>query len=1106
MINDSSSGLRQPVKGPRAVFNETLINRFMSHVQTAPFKTAIITTEKSWTYQQLYSEVCRWTNLLSCFSGMRVMICLERGPDLLALLLATQCLEITYIPLDPAIPMNRLLAVINDSQAYSIVYDSKVHPLFQTLPCVLYDVQQASKVITVPTIMPTNATNLSGIAYIIYTSGSTGSPKGVAISRRALNNFLASMSQYFLNNEHDLALAITTVSFDISVLELYLPIWQHKTVLITNQHQHKDPLSLAHILAHYPITCIQTTPTFWHMLVDFDWKSHPNLVGLCGGEVLSSSLAQKLLTKVSALWNMYGPTEATVWCALKQIQPGGAITVGRPIHNLEMRVLDAEGQILPPYEKGELFISGIGLAEGYVNNLELTKTKFLTFEEALCGRLYQVGDLACMTEEGECIILGRTDNQIKLHGYRIELEDIEWQIQSFPGISQSAVKVHHEQIVAYLVVVKNRVVDSQKLMQHLAQYLPEYMIPKQVVYLDQLPKTASGKVDRAALPPPMFMDSALNQACHYELSSLEQSLVAIWSEVLNLNSELEFRFKHNTVSIQANFFELGGHSLSAAKIIHRISLQLGKKTSFKDFYLFPTIKQFAAWLETAPLSDLNIIPSAPVKANQLPLHEYQLLYWLSRLSEPKLRRFNVVERKRVWGDLDKTALDAALNWVLENQSIFSYHINRYYPLQTRCIKPVKHWETMTLFHLSKEQTEIFLAKQCDNLFYKKTWQGQYYWISAQAYWLNHNQVELQIGVSHLISDDQSMAVFFRELSNAYLFFTQKIPLPPRNTFCYSNYILNQQAMMQRYADEDAQFWKNYLADTGLFIFPKAFVMPDNPSLSPIHIPLSSKFVAKLKKICSTHAVGMNDLLSAATSLALLEACNGDYGCIPHRLLISALKSTRTEPCLDDAMGCFLRMDIVKLKLHPGITLLELTKQAQQSAHETAEYQRAATLVKIASLGQLPKSNIQGLGWFVKTTLTLIAKYFPSLSLNASLIDACKTMAITDISQQFFVNINVLHNFLQDQSAESGRGVCGLPNAKIPVYPYPLHVIPYAVDIAFHRNNEDKLPFITIATNLTAEFQTNFAQNLIAVIEQSFSSEKPLKQRQWVKQIERASCT
>lgn len=1062
-----------PELGKITPIQDDLIARFIAHAHATPEHIAIMTTDTTLTYQQLYQEVVYWQTVLQTMRGHALIICLERSPLLLTLFLTMQWLGIPYIPVDLAIPIERLRTILTDSQAHAILYAASHRPDIAALPCQVLDVEQLKNqdLSDLPPSEPYQPRQ-TGLSYIIYTSGSTGKPKGVAISRLALHNFLTSMSTYFLQEEESIGLAISSVSFDSSVLDVYLPLWQQRTVFIANQAQHKDPFSIADILSRYPITCMFATPSFWNMLLNLTWQPRKNLTAICGGEPLLPILAQRILTKATALWNQYGPTEATVCCTSHQILPNHPITVGRPILNMEMRVMDAHMRVLPPNTQGELFIGGVGLAEGYVNNPELTHAKFIPCADTLTGRLYRTGDLAYTTDTGEFVIVGRMDNQIKLHGYRIELEEIEAQIYTYPEIQEAAVIAHHEQLIAYLCLAHPHTFSESKFQHHLAQHLPEYMIPKRLVFLETLPKTVSGKIDRKTLPPPGIQASISNT--HF--SPTQAALAQIWSEELKLD----------TVGLHANFFELGGHSLSAARILVKIAQQLHKKVTLNELYQALTIAQLAECVEHAPPAE-QAIPTRTRYVHKLPLDDFQLMLWLIKFSEATLKTSNIVWRRRVQGPLHKATLDAALQLVLQKQEIFSYHIHYFYPLQTSCRGPsprFRQWFETSLLDLPETEVEAYLAKQYDDLFYKKTWRPNRPWIHAQLYYLQHEEIEIQVCLSHLITDENSSTIFFQELSKAYLFFSQHATTYPHDTYqTYQHYITYRHALFQQQARANAMFWTDYLQDAGSFHFPKQYILHDREPTAT-QISLSDTFVQKLRQFCIQHHVTFNDVLCAAISLALLQTCENDSQCVPHKLVISTTRSTRDDTYYDHTIGCFLRIEPIKLALDCQSTLLNLAKQAQQSSLDTATHQHASSLVKLAAIGKLQlcltKKPIKK--FVVNAALTLLAKCFPELHLDKSIFKACELMAVMDRTKQFLINMNITNEFLQAPSERNHAMLFGLPEHPIPYHHQHMRVVKYLLDVLFHRDHHSNTCYLVITANLTPYFQKKFGETLASIIE------------------------
>ena len=673
------------------------------------------------------------------------------------------------------------------------------------------------------------------------------------------------------------------------------------------------------------------------------------------------------------------------------------------------------------------------------------------------------------------------DNQIKLLGHRIELEEIEAVLSSYAKISQLVVVAQAEEniplrLIAYLSNQNKLDASQQKkcitaLHEYAKEILPKYMLPTAYEFLDELPLSPNGKVDRKQLSTLPKKDSQPHSVS--PKTDIETQVHALWVETLPIKQ----------IAMDDNFFALGGHSLLAARIVAKVSEQLGKTTNVHALYHAPTLEQFTKIVEQAPPAETKNTLALEYP-DVLPLHELQFIYWVTKFAEPKLRKYNVVDRQRIQGSLDKTALDAALQWVLHKQDVFSYHIHHFYPLQTPCTKPSKQfrqWITTSLQHLSDAEAESYLSQRYADLFYKRFWRVNTPWIRANLYYLNNDQVELHICMSHLIADERSMAIFFRELSNAYLFITQRSTLHNHELLQnYKHYITHKNSTVQQHASTDEDFWKHYLQDTGLFIVPTQYVVA-NRAIAATHIPVSESFGLKLSQFCAQHCVGLNDVLCAATSLALFQCCNQDLSCVPHKLLISHLKSTRDEPQYDHVMGCFLRMDILKLSLDHQTTLVDLANQAQQSAYETSLFQRASSLVKIAAIGKQPKIKKPLVTFFTGIGLTLLAKSFPKFQLNKSLINACKTLAVADRTQQFFINVNIHNDFLIEPEQPLPTDLLGLPKRDIPLYAYPARVIPYTLDIAFHRTNDQNMPFITVATNLIPAFQKKLGENLISII-------------------------
>jgi amino acid adenylation domain-containing protein len=345
------------------------------------------------------------------------------------------------------------------------------------------------------------------LAYVIYTSGTTGNPKGVAITHNALSNVFADVAHRVVFTGRSSWLALTTVCFDIAALELLLPLcYGGKVILVSEEHARIGRV-LAGIIHHKKPTVMQATPITWRILVESGWTGSSDLTILCGGDRLDRELADKLIARSSAVWNMYGPTETTIWSTAERLSPDDdKVTIGEPIANTDVYILDAEGQPQVPGEVGEICIGGAGLSHGYVNDPQLTREYFIELHSAASqsARVYRTGDLGRLNDQGKLEFHGRIDHQVKVNGFRIEVQEIETAIRRLPGIADVAVAgvvgaTNQKRLYAFFVPEPNLHITLSELVSHLTRYLPKYMVPEKFWALDSLPSTPNGKRDIGAL-------------------------------------------------------------------------------------------------------------------------------------------------------------------------------------------------------------------------------------------------------------------------------------------------------------------------------------------------------------------------------------------------------------------------------------------------------------------------------------------------------------------------------------------------------------------------------------------------------------------------------
>ena len=564
-----------------------------SHAQ----QTAVRTLQgRELNYHGLESKALRWAQLLF-HQGVRrghvIGICLNRDIDLLVALRAVIRLGAAYLPLDPQYPQDRLQYMAHDAKARMIITELEFSGYFEAgdIPLVLIDRDRIMLDRSTPLDHGVPGPRPDDLAYVIYTSGSTGKPKGVEIQHSAVMHFIAAIRQ-----ELDLpaglrTLAITTISFDISVLEMFVTLSLGGTIILLNQEQATDGDILRETLDREKIQLLQATPASWRLLLESAWHGHSKLIGLCGGEALNRDLAQALVPRLAALWNVYGPTEATVWATAERIvDPQAPICIGKVLPSYEAYILDSNRQPLPLGTLGSLYLAGPGLARGYRFRSDLTEERFVPHWAKPREKMYDTGDLVRMRPDGRLEYVSRRDNQVKLRGYRIELGEIESCMSFHPAVKQAVCQVWElqpgdQRLVAYVVLHEGQSLELPELHLHLAAQLPAYMLPNHLVKLPSFTLTGSGKIDRKALPQPV-QDAIQDRERGQSLSPSEERIASIFRSHIGIQE----------VGGGDNFFDLGGHSLLALRVLHRLKEDLGLDLKIRDLLMF-NIKQLASRLE-----------------------------------------------------------------------------------------------------------------------------------------------------------------------------------------------------------------------------------------------------------------------------------------------------------------------------------------------------------------------------------------------------------------------------------------------------------------------------------------------------------------------------
>jgi amino acid adenylation domain-containing protein len=575
----------------------TLHELFAKQAVLFPDSIALESEDEQLTYAELAKTINQLANYFldqGLSPGQIVAVSMERTPKLVASLFAILQCGATYLPLDPKFPTARLEFMLEDSEAGFLLTTKSLAASLPAYSKTILIEDALSSLEKYPVLPIPVTVSYETAAYIMYTSGSTGKPKGVTVTHKNLVNFLFSMALEPGINAEDKLLSITTISFDIAGLELFLPLIKGARVVFADYETTRDGQLLLQFLQKKEITILQATPTTWQLLLDSGWETPLALKALCGGEALPLNLARQLTSRCDSLWNMYGPTETTIWSAVKQIQADDElITIGHAIANTQIYLLDDQGQIVAPGIIGEIVIGGDGVAEGYWKRPELTAEKFISdpFSTEPNAMLYRTGDLGKLLPNGEFQCLGRIDHQVKIRGHRIELGEIEAALNTLSGVKQSAVIVsnslgNEDKLVAYLK--SGEQLQDEKLIQDaLSKILPEILIPSKYIWVDDFPITPNGKIDKKNLPVPEYNRPDSAPLFQKPQTQLEKDIAKIWSEELQISS----------IGIDDDFFDMGGSSVLAQKVVSLIRQHLSIDLAVSKIYIHPTIRELSSILE-----------------------------------------------------------------------------------------------------------------------------------------------------------------------------------------------------------------------------------------------------------------------------------------------------------------------------------------------------------------------------------------------------------------------------------------------------------------------------------------------------------------------------
>ena len=566
---------------------------FEQVAEQAASRTAVEFGGQSLTYGQLNAKANRLANCLR-ESGVTpdsfVGIYLERSLDLVVGLLAILKAGAAYVPMDPSFPPDRLAYMMNDADISVLVTQSSLlgglAPSERKVICLDTEWKTIERKDSAD---PNVALRPSNLAYTLYTSGSTGQPKGVMIEHGSVVNFLVSMQREPGFDDTDVLVAVTTISFDIAALEIFLPLISGGKLVLASRDEVIDGSLLLRRIRSSGATMLQATPATWKLMLEAGWEKTRGLKMLCGGEAFSKELANRMLERGAELWNMYGPTETTIWSAVGKIEPGpDPVLIGPPIANTQLYIVDKELEPVPIGVAGELLIGGHGLSRGYLNRPELIAERFIENPFSGSGRVYRTGDLARFRSDGGIEFLGRLDFQVKVRGFRIELGEIEQVLTQHAGAKDAVAITWKDrdgetQLVAYYIPAVDRPLKARDLGRILREKLPDYMIPSCFVEMEAFPLTPNGKIDRKALPAPSMEDGAPDEVAAPPQTPTEEMVLDVFRAALG----------RTDFGVSDNFFDLGGHSLLAARLMARLRSVSGVDIPLRDLFARPTVAGLA---------------------------------------------------------------------------------------------------------------------------------------------------------------------------------------------------------------------------------------------------------------------------------------------------------------------------------------------------------------------------------------------------------------------------------------------------------------------------------------------------------------------------------
>lgn len=1065
----------------------TIQQMIEQHSTIAPKDIAIVDGAETMTYHAFNQQANQLAHYLRQFNiqpNELVAVSCESGTALLIAITAILKTGGAYLPTDARHPVQRLHYILEDTNARVLLTQRHLLERFNTFKGRIILLDECAQLTSdCPTENPECITQPEHLAYGIYTSGSSGKPKAVLIEQRTVLNYIAWFQQYSRCQPQERIDFSSSIIFDMAVTTTITALASGLQVVICRSTIKQNVSEYLQYLQVQRINLCKLTPSYFKILIDAAENAHITLPDLrlviLGGEILLSKECSAWLAMYPQheIVNEYGPTETTVAVTAFHVTNKNVarlaeiVPIGKPAAHVECHIKTTEGIDAAAGEKGELYVGGECLARGYLHQDALTQERFVSVHH---GRYYRTGDYCRYLADGNIEYLSRLDNQVKIRGFRVEPGEVEAVLQTHPLIKQACVVAREQsqqeyQLVGYYLPTHAGIaIDKTALKHFLQQTLADYMIPSTFIMLSSFPLTQNGKLDIKALP--YQMEDVEQQEPE---TALERQLILIWQKV----------FRQSSINLNSHFFALGGHSLIAARMIVEIEKTLGKHIKLNLIYQFPTVRELAhAIALTEKTSIVGWVEQSDtqqhLQTKHIPLSDFQFIFWISHLFEPKLKQLSIIARRRVMGKLNDEVLALALDWVIRKHPILTAGVQHYAPRLT--LQQHKHID-MTVTDISTEpcqEAEMQLHLSLDELLQRPVWQQKTNPVALRLFYLPNKVTEIQLSVAHIVFDDASEAIFFADLSAAYVHYLKYACMPGlTKQIGYREYVAYEREHLNKHLKRDIDFWKQYLQDTSLVHIPEEHIVTNMISARySTYLPLPPSFMDNVSRLCSKSAISITDLLCAALALTLKKYAKQSK----QHALINIIRSVRNNEQHEKMIGCFLRLDPVKINVHAALGLIGFAKSIQHARLETEPYQNCSSMVKNACLDKSYRRKFVR-NMVISVATSIYCMLFSKLQMKPAVLNMYSRLKSLRNDRQFIININLLHNFIDPNQ---DKVLFGHDLVKTNAHQYDLSIIDSVLDISLMRNENTNQLYLVISGNLKPAFREAFGKYMIQHISQT----------------------